>query len=252
MRSLFSVLAAAALLTACQSSQTSASPQPTLAPAAPSAASRPTPAPCPAVNRPALRWPAAIPADVPKPPAAVLGEVKTAAGGLTLVRFTTASSLQESVLFVVKEVQKAGYTLGRGDAEPSADRPIVGVLLQVVLAGLSAGAVLGLVALGFTLVAGTVRVLNLAHGDLVVAAVFAGVLGVLGRTPVASLLSPARSIGFVALTLAAGGLLAGLLAVFVVRPALPDMVRGRGDRGHGPAAARCAGAAPAPGGLCGP
>jgi branched-chain amino acid transport system permease protein len=103
----------------------------------------------------------------------------------------------------------------------------VGVLLQVVLAGLSAGAVLGLVALGFTLVAGTVRVLNLAHGDLVVAAVFAGVLGVLGRTPVASLLSPARSIGFVALTLAAGGLLAGLLAVFVVRPALPDMVRGR-------------------------
>jgi hypothetical protein len=120
------VLAAAALLTACQSSQTSASPQPTLAPAAPSAASRPTPAPCPAVNRPALRWPAAIPADVPKPPAAVLGEVKTAAGGLTLVRFTTASSLQESVLFVVKEVQKAGYTLGRGDAEPSeADAPFV-------------------------------------------------------------------------------------------------------------------------------
>jgi branched-chain amino acid transport system permease protein len=103
----------------------------------------------------------------------------------------------------------------------------VGVLLQVVLAGLSAGAVLGLVALGFTLVAGTVRVLNLAHGDLVIAAVFAGVLGVLGRTPVATLLSPASSVGFVAVTLAAGGGLAGLLAVLVVRPALPDVVRGR-------------------------
>ena len=32
-----------------------------------------------------------------------------------------------------------------------------GVFLQVLLAGLSAGAVFGLVALGFTLVAGTVR-----------------------------------------------------------------------------------------------
>jgi branched-chain amino acid transport system permease protein len=103
----------------------------------------------------------------------------------------------------------------------------VGVLLQVLLAGLSAGAVLGLVALGFTLVAGTVRVLNLAHGDLVIAAVFAGVLGVLGRTPVATVLAPVSSIGFAALTLAAGGLLAGLLAVLVVRPALPDVVRGR-------------------------
>jgi branched-chain amino acid transport system permease protein len=103
----------------------------------------------------------------------------------------------------------------------------VGVLLQVVVAGLSAGAVLGLVALGFTLVAGTVRVLNLAHGDLVIAAVFAGVLGVLGRTPVATLLAPASSVAFVVLTLAAGGALAAMLAVLVVRPALPDVVRGR-------------------------
>ena len=50
-----------------------------------------------------------------------------------------------------------------------------GVLLQAALSGLASGAVLALVALGFTLVAGTVRVLHLAHGDLVVAAVFAGV-----------------------------------------------------------------------------
>lgn len=123
MRPLSHVLATAALLSACQGSQTGASSPPTLAAPA-SAAPRPTPAACPAVARTALKWPAAVPADVPKPPAAVLGEVKTAAGGLTLVRFTTASSLQESVLFVVKEVQKAGYTLGRGDAEPSeADAP---------------------------------------------------------------------------------------------------------------------------------
>ena len=48
-----------------------------------------------------------------------------------------------------------------------------GVLLQAVLTGLADGAVLGLVALGFTLVAGTVRVLQLAHGDVVIAAVLA-------------------------------------------------------------------------------
>ena len=66
-----------------------------------------------------------------------------------------------------------------------------GVLLQAVLTGLSSGAVLGLVALGFTLVAGTVRVLQLAHGDVVVASVLAA-----GRDPRrrgADLFDPRRS-----------------------------------------------------------
>ncbi|MCW2500732.1 MAG: inner-rane translocator [Frankiales bacterium] len=102
-----------------------------------------------------------------------------------------------------------------------------GVLVQVVLAGLSAGAVLGLVALGFTLVAGTVRVLHLAHGDIVVASVFVGVLAVLGRTPVASTLGVGDSVAFAVLVLAAGGGLAALVAVLAVRPALPDPTRGR-------------------------
>jgi branched-chain amino acid transport system permease protein len=102
-----------------------------------------------------------------------------------------------------------------------------GVLVQVVLAGLSAGAVLGLVALGFTLVAGTVRVLHLAHGDIVVASVFVGVLAVLGRTPVASTLGVGDSVAFAVLVLAAGAGLAALVAVLAVRPALPDPTRGR-------------------------
>jgi branched-chain amino acid transport system permease protein len=93
----------------------------------------------------------------------------------------------------------------------------VGVLLQVVLAGLSTGAVLGLVGLGFSLVAGTTRVLHLAHGDVVVAAVFTGVLGVLGRSPVARTLDAGSSIGFVLLVLAGGALLSGLIALLVVR-----------------------------------
>ena len=102
-----------------------------------------------------------------------------------------------------------------------------GVLLQAVLGGLSAGAVLGLVALGFTLVAGTVRVLHLAHGDVVVAAVFTGVLGVLGTTPVAAALAPVPAVAFVLLVLGAGALLAAAVAVLAVRPHLPDPRSGR-------------------------
>jgi branched-subunit amino acid ABC-type transport system permease component len=89
----------------------------------------------------------------------------------------------------------------------------LGVVLQVVLAGLSAGAVLGLVALGFSLVAGTVRVLHLAHGDIVLAAVFVGVLVVLGRTPVTTALGLGSSLALVALILAAGVVLAVAVAL---------------------------------------
>ena len=102
-----------------------------------------------------------------------------------------------------------------------------GVLLQAVVSGLAAGAVLGLVALGFTLVAGTVRVLHLAHGDLVVAAVFTGVLVVLGRTPVATSLGPLPAVGFALLVLAAGAVLSGAVGWFAVRPHLPDAATGR-------------------------
>jgi branched-chain amino acid transport system permease protein len=102
-----------------------------------------------------------------------------------------------------------------------------GVLLQGALSGLSTGAVLGLVALGFTLVAGTVRVLHLAHGDLVVAAVFTAVLGVLGSTPVAVALPLGPAVAFVVLVLAAGALLSAAVALLAVRPHLPDPATGR-------------------------
>lgn len=94
----------------------------------------------------------------------------------------------------------------------------LGVPLQVLLAGLATGAVLGLVGLGFSLVAGTSRVLHLAHGDVAVGAVFTGVLCVLGRTPVAQDLPPGRSVALAVLVLLAGALLSGLVAVLVVRP----------------------------------
>jgi branched-chain amino acid transport system permease protein len=103
----------------------------------------------------------------------------------------------------------------------------VGVLLQALLSGLAAGSVLGLVALGFTLVAGTVRVLHLAHGDVAVAAVLTAVIVVVGRTPVAADLGAWRSVLLVVVALAAGAALAAAVAVVAVRPSLPDPSRGR-------------------------
>lgn len=102
-----------------------------------------------------------------------------------------------------------------------------GVLLQAVLTGLSSGAVLGLVALGFTLVGGTVRVLHLAHGDVVVTSVLTAVLVVLGTTPVAARLAPGPAAALVLLVLAAGVGLSLGVAVLAVRPWLADVGQGR-------------------------
>lgn len=121
---------------------------------------------------------------------------------------------------------------GRGSAAVSAAAARVapvsfGVVLQALLSGLSSGAVLALVALGFTLVAGTVRVLHLAHGDLAVAAVLTGVLGVLGTAPVAATLGAGGSAALVGLALVAGAGLSALVALLAVAPALPDPATGR-------------------------
>lgn len=100
-----------------------------------------------------------------------------------------------------------------------------GVLLQVVLAGLAQGAVLGLVALGFSLVAGTAGILPFAHGDIVVGSMFFAVLAVLGRTPTAARLGGAASIVLLLLCLAIAVALSGLVAGLVV---LPDLTGRRG------------------------
>ena len=70
------------------------------------------------------QWPAAVPDDLPKPAGAVIEKVEPLANGVTVVRFSTESSLREGVLYIVKEFPAAGYTLGRGDAEVTeADAP---------------------------------------------------------------------------------------------------------------------------------
>ena len=90
-----------------------------------------TPVPTPTVSscpdpkpaKPAV-WPPEVPEDIPKPASAVIEKVEKTASGVTVVRFSTESSLREGVLYVVKEFPKVGYTLGRGDAEVTeADAP---------------------------------------------------------------------------------------------------------------------------------
>lgn len=92
------------------------------------------------------------------------------------------------------------------------------VALQVLVAGLAAGAVYGLVGFGFTLVYRLTRVLPFAHGDLVVGAAFTSVLAVVGSTPVAAGLDPVRSVALIALAVVAGAGLSAAVYLGAIRP----------------------------------
>ena len=120
MKRLLPAAAALLLATACNGKgSASPTPGPTL-----SQPPLPTVAPCPVVAKPRFAWPVEVPKDLPQPPSATLTQTTRTKDGLTIVRFSTETSLQQSVLFVIKSVQKAGFTLGRGDAEPAeADAP---------------------------------------------------------------------------------------------------------------------------------
>src|SRR5260221_3678778 len=87
-----------------------------------------------------------------------------------------------------------------------------GLVLQVVVTGIAAGAAYGLVATGFALVHRLTGVLQLAHGDLVAAAVFLTLFLVAGTSPVtqSNVALPGRlaaAIGAVVAGAAAGALL---------------------------------------------
>jgi branched-chain amino acid transport system permease protein len=101
-----------------------------------------------------------------------------------------------------------------------------GVALQALVTGLSVGAVYGLVAMGFTVVQGLTRVFALAHGDVVVGAVFVAVLAVVGSTPVATDPGAGTALGLVVLMLLAGVALSLLGYVVAVRPFLARDRRG--------------------------
>ena len=113
---------AAALLAGCGGSAAPPTATPS-ASAAPAAQAAPTCGPAPATE---LTWPAEVPADLPKPPGAKRTDVQERTDGLTVVMFTTPTSIRESVLFLIEKMPAAGYTLARGDAENTeADAPFV-------------------------------------------------------------------------------------------------------------------------------
>lgn len=92
----------------------------------PAAAPSPTPAtttaPCPG-GAGGFPWPTDVPSELPQPPGATFIKV-VRQSGLTSVRFSSTTSLRESLLLVLRELPKTGYTVGRGDAEPAeADVP---------------------------------------------------------------------------------------------------------------------------------
>lgn len=123
MRALFPSVCAALLLSACSGGSGEAGGSPSPAPVV-TQAPAPTVAPCPVAASKRFTWPKEVPQDLPQPPTAVLGETTKTKDGLTIVKFATTTSLQQGVVYVVKEIPKAGFTLGRGDAEPSeADAP---------------------------------------------------------------------------------------------------------------------------------
>lgn len=93
-----------------------------------------------------------------------------------------------------------------------------GVALQAIVTGLAQGAVYGLVALGFTLCYRLVRVLDFAHGDLIVGATFVSVLATVGTTPVLKTPSIPLGITQVLVALLVGGALGALLYLVAVRP----------------------------------
>lgn len=70
-------------------------------------------------------WPKEIPGIIPKPAGLRIDKVDRASkGNVTQVRTTVPTSLTGAVQFIVTEFPKAGFTLGRGDAEAAeADAP---------------------------------------------------------------------------------------------------------------------------------
>jgi hypothetical protein len=96
--------------------------------------------PAPSKSKPAA-WPKSVPVDLPKPPHVVVLDHQTASDGVDIVKFRTPSSLRESVLFVVDAYPKAGYVLGRGDAEATeADAPFIHGNIRGLVRMLTTGA----------------------------------------------------------------------------------------------------------------
>ena len=98
------------------------------------------------------------------------------------------------------------------------------VAVQALVTGLATGAAYGLIALGFTLVQRLTGVLALAHGDVVIGAVFVAVLAVIGTMPVAAPLGAGSVVALTVVALFAGALLSAGMYLVAVRPFRGDVL----------------------------
>jgi branched-subunit amino acid ABC-type transport system permease component len=98
------------------------------------------------------------------------------------------------------------------------------VAVQALVTGAATGATYGLIALGFSLVHRLTGVIAFAHGDVVVGAVFVGILVVVGTAPVATTPGAGTVVALLVVTLAAGAVLSAGVYVLAVRPFRGDIV----------------------------
>jgi len=67
-----------------------------------------------------------VPFGLPMPDNIKPVDTQKTSEGIQVVKFTTPTSLRDAVIFIVDRYPKAGYVLGRGDAEATeADAPFV-------------------------------------------------------------------------------------------------------------------------------
>jgi branched-chain amino acid transport system permease protein len=98
------------------------------------------------------------------------------------------------------------------------------VAVQALVTGLATGAAYGLIALGFALVWRLTSTLAFANGDIVTAAVFVGVLAVIGTTPVALPLGIGATVALTLVTVGAGAVVSTGVYTIAVRPFRADVL----------------------------
>ena len=79
---------------------------------------------CPSSASAADSWPAAVPSDLPTLPGLQVSSTQSTSSGAHMVSAQAPVALREAVRVLVTELPKAGYSLGKGDAEADeADAP---------------------------------------------------------------------------------------------------------------------------------
>jgi hypothetical protein len=107
---------AAALLSGCAAGSTRP-PPPAPSPTSVNANQQHSAPACPPARGPAASWPTGFPKDFPTLPSLSLGTVENNPSGIKIAEWSSPVDLRSAVLFAVQALPKAGFVIGRGDAE---------------------------------------------------------------------------------------------------------------------------------------